>query len=485
MLVDVDLQAITKQVPCAANYSHLMQLNLKVKVHSVTEKKSFSLSTILTFIIPSLIGLILFMAPIKYNDALTIPIAIISKALQIFLGDSITLIVTLVVLITALLTLICKIFNPSILHKSTFIYDLLNVTPIWLIIRVLGAFFIVLTYWGIGSEMIYSANTGALVLNDLLPVLLCVFTFAGLLLPLLLNFGLLELFGTLLTKVMRPVFNLPGRSAIDCMASWLGDGSVGILMTSKQYESRFYTQREAAVIGTTFSAVSITFSLVVISQVKLEYLFVPFYLAVCAAGIAAAIIVPKLPPLRNKKDLYIDGSARQEGDEKTPEGHHVFSWGLHQALTRAEQSKGLKYTLQDGLKNVVDMVFGVIPVVMAIGTIALVIAEYTPIFNYLGMPFIPLLELLQVPQAEQASTTIVVGFADMFIPSILAASIESDMTRFIIAAMSVTQLIYMSEVGALLLGSKIPVNIAELFVIFILRTLVTLPVIAGIAHLIF
>jgi len=462
-----------------------MQLNFKVKVHSVTEKKSFSLATILTFIIPSLIGLILFMAPIQYDNALTIPIAIISKGLQSFLGDSITLIVTLVVLVTALLTLICKIFNPSILQQSKFIHGLLNVTPIWLIIRVLGAVFIVLTYWGFGSEMVYSANTGALVLNDLLPVLLCVFIFAGLLLPLLLNFGLLELFGTLLTKVMRPVFNLPGRSAIDCMASWLGDGSVGILMTSKQYESRFYTQREAAVIGTTFSAVSITFSLVVISQVKLEYLFVPFYLAVCAAGIIAAIIVPKLPPLRNKKDLYIDGSPRQEGDEKTPQGHHVLSWGLHQALTRAEQSKGLKYTLQDGLKNVVDMVFGVIPVVMAIGTIALIIAEYTPIFDYLGMPFIPLLELLQIPQAEQASTTIVVGFADMFIPSILAASIESDMTRFVIAAMSVTQLIYMSEVGALLLGSKIPVNIAELFVIFILRTLVTLPVIAGIAHLIF
>tara|TARA_R110001592_G_scaffold70936_6_gene216948 strand:- start:1203 stop:2591 length:1389 start_codon:yes stop_codon:yes gene_type:complete len=462
-----------------------MQLNFKVKVHSVTEKKSFSLVTILTFIIPSLIGLILFMAPIQYDNALTIPIAIISKGLQSFLGDSITLIVTLVVLITALLTLICKIFNPAILQQSKFIHGLLNVTPIWLIIRVLGALFIVLTYWGIGLEMVYSANTGALVLNDLLPVLLCVFIFAGLLLPLLLNFGLLELFGTLLTKVMRPVFNLPGRSAIDCMASWLGDGSVGILMTSKQYESRFYTQREAAVIGTTFSAVSITFSLVVISQVKLEYLFVPFYLAVCAAGIIAAIIVPKLPPLRNKKDLYIDGSPRQEGDEKTPQGHHVLSWGLHQALTRAEQSKGLKYTLQDGLKNVVDMVFGVIPVVMAIGTIALIIAEYTPIFDYLGMPFIPLLELLQIPQAEQASTTIVVGFADMFIPSILAASIESDMTRFVIAAMSVTQLIYMSEVGALLLGSKIPVNIAELFVIFILRTLVTLPVIAGIAHLIF
>ncbi len=70
--------------------------------------------------------------------------------------------------------------------------------------------------------MLIADSTGALVMNGLLPLLFCVFFFAGMFLPLLLNFGLLELFGTLLTKLMRPVFNLPGRSAIDCMASWLG-----------------------------------------------------------------------------------------------------------------------------------------------------------------------------------------------------------------------------------------------------------------------
>ena len=47
--------------------------------------------------------------------------------------------------------------------------------------------------------------------------------------------NLLEnLVGTLLSKVMRPVFNLPGRSAIDCIASWLGDGTIGVLLTRKQ-----------------------------------------------------------------------------------------------------------------------------------------------------------------------------------------------------------------------------------------------------------
>jgi len=451
----------------------------------VTAIKSHSLATILTFIVPSLLGLLLFMTPVSYQGGITIPIAIVAKGLQNLLADYLTAIVTAIVVITALLTLINKLLKLPLIQNDHFLKNLFDITPVWLVIRLFGAVFILLTFFGVGPQLIHSANTGALVLNDLLPVLFCVFIFAGMLLPLLLNFGLLELFGTLLTKVMRPVFNLPGRSAIDCIASWLGDGSVGILMTSKQYEARFYTQREAAVIGTTFSAVSITFSLVVISQVKLEHLFLPFYLAVCAAGVVAAFIVPKLPPLSWKNDKYIDHSDREKDHELTPAGHNVFSWGLDQALTKAASSHGFKETVKDGLKNVLDMILGVMPVVMAIGTVALIIAEYTPVFEYLGTPFIPLLEWLQIPEATAASKTIVVGFADMFIPSILATSIESDMTRFVIAAMSVTQLIYMSEVGALLLGSKIPVNIGELFVIFILRTLVTLPVIAGIAHLIF
>ncbi|ABL99201.1 YjiH family protein [Shewanella amazonensis] len=450
-----------------------------------SEKQNHNIKTILTFIVPSLIGLLLFMTPVSYQDAITIPIAIISKALQHALSDKATAIVTAVVVLTTLVSLITKVAKPKFITENGFLNALFNVSPMWFFIRMLGAAFILMTFAGVGPEAITSGNTGGLVLNDLLPVLLSVFIFAGMLLPLLLNFGLLELFGALLTKIMRPVFNLPGRCAIDCMASWLGDGSVGILLTSKQYEGRFYTAREAAVIGTTFSAVSITFSLVVISQVKLEALFVPFYLTVCLAGIVAAIVVPKLPPLCWKKDNYIDGTPRHPDDEVVPAGHSVFSWGYDMALAKAAASGGVKETFTEGVKNVADMVLGILPVVMAIGTVALMIAEYTPIFDYLGMPFIPLLELLQIPEATAASKTIVVGFADMFIPSILAASIESDMTRFVIAALSVTQLIYMSEVGALLIGSRIPVNLPELFVIFVLRTLVTLPVIAGVAHLIF
>ena len=122
---------------------------------------------------------------------------------------------------------------------------------------------------------------------------------------------------------------------------------------------------------------------------------------------------------------------------------------------------------------------------MAIGTLALLVANFTPVFKILGLPFLPLLSLLGIPEAVAASQTLVAGFADMLLPSIMATSIQSDLTRFVVASVSVTQLIYLSEVGALLLGSKVPVKLHELFIIFIERTLITLPIVAFIAHLLF
>ncbi|CAH6877165.1 Gate domain-containing protein [Vibrio chagasii] len=437
------------------------------------------------FLIPSLIGLFLFMAPISYQGDLTIPVAILAKSIQAVFGEYLVSIITAIVAFMSVASVLSTIFKPRFITSNSFLNGLFNPSPLWLLVRLIGGAAAFMAFFQVGPEFIWEENTGGLVLEGLLPTLFSVFIFAGLLLPLLLNFGLLELFGTLLSKVMRPIFNLPGRSAIDCMASWLGDGSVGILLTSKQYEKKFYTQREAAVVGTTFSAVSITFSLVVIAQVELEHLFLPFYAAICLAGIVAAVIIPRLPPLSMKKDTFIDGSKPEKDADAIPAGHSTFSWGLELAVNKASQVKSVKSVFSEGVRNAVDMVFGVLPVVMGLGTMALVIAEYTSVFSFLGQPFIPFLELLGVPEAVAASETIVVGFADMFIPAILAASIDNEMTRFVIAAMSVTQLIYMSEVGALLLGSKIPVNIAELFIIFILRTLITLPVIAGVAHLIF
>ncbi len=452
---------------------------------STQSRNAISVKLLLRFLIPSCLGLYLFMAPLSYEGSTTIPVAVLASVLRSVLETSIIDIISIIIIAMSLFSVAYTLVKPAFIRKNAFLDNLLSPSPIWLLVRVIGGVCVFCADLKIGPEWLWEENTGGLVLEGLLPTLFSVFIFAGLLLPLLLNFGLLELFGTLLGKIMRPLFNLPGRSAIDCMTSWLGDGSVGILLTSKQYEDKFYTQREAAVVGTTFSAVSITFSLVVLAQVHLDSLFVPFYATICVAGLVAAIVLPRLPPLSFKKDIYIDGTSPSPNQNHIPKGYTSFTWGFHLALEKAKNVPSFKHVLIEGVKNAVDMVFGVLPVVMGLGTIALVLAEHTSVFSWLGQPFVPFLELLHIPHAQEASETIMVGFADMFIPAIIVSSVDSEMTRFIIAAMSVTQLIYMSEVGALLLGSKIPVNIFELFVIFILRTLITVPVITFCAYLTF
>nr|WP_273835524.1 YjiH family protein [Pseudalkalibacillus sedimenti] len=427
------------------------------------------------------------MIPIPNDEGVTIPIAKMAGWLQGLFGTtipfSLSALMTIIISITALLSAYAVITKPDWITNRPFLTSLLQVSWVWLIARVLGMIFAILTLYQVGPEWIWSDATGGLLLNDLIPILFSVFLFAGLFLPLLLNFGLLEFCGTLLTKIMRPIFTLPGRSSIDCLASWMGDGTIGVLLTSKQYEEGYYTKREAAVIGTTFSVVSITFSIVVLQQMKLEQYFIPYYLTIVLAGVVAAVIMPRIPPLSRKPDTTYE-TAAEAPDDTIPEGHSRFQWGVLQATKTAEDNRASN-VIKGGVQNVLDMWMGVIPIVMAIGTVALIIAETTPLFSYLGAPFVPILNLMQVPEAAEAAQTMVIGFADMFLPAIIGADIESDLTRFVIASLSVSQLIYMSEVGGLLLGSKVPVRFIDLFIIFLERTIISLPIIVVMAHIIF
>lgn len=449
-----------------------------------TNRRKYSIIEYLKFIIPSLIGILLLMFPFEYEGDTTIMVALLSGKLTSSLETVLPTIILFFIALTGITTLVYKIFKPSFIENNVFLKGIFNVTTIWVISRLVGLALVFIVYFKIGPEWIWSDDTGGLILYDLIQGLFGIFLFAGFLLPLLTDFGLLEFVGALLTPVMRPIFNLPGRASIDCIASWVGDGTIGVALTNKQYEEGYYTKKEATVIATTFSAVSITFCLVVLGQVDLAHLFGPYYLTVAIAGVVAAIVLPKIPPLSKKSNTYYNGIKKDIGED-VPEGYTNIKWGLELAIDQANKSFNIKELILNGMKSVLDLWLGVLPVIMAFGTIALIIAEFTPVFQWLGMPFIPLLKFLGVPYAVEASQTLMVGFADMFLPSVIGANIPSEMTRFIVATLSVTQLIYLSEAGAVMLGTKMDITLMDLLLIFIERTLITLPIIVIAARLIF
>ncbi len=271
---------------------------------SSLKKKELKMVDYLKFIIPSLIGIILLMFPFKYKGETTILVALLADIVNNKISFIIPTLVLIFVGITAIGTIIYRYSSNSNIKDNDFLKGVFDVSMPWLLIRILGFIFTIMVYFKIGPDWVISESTGGLILNDLILKLFTIFMFASFLLPFLTEFGLLEYVGVLLTPIMRPLFNLPGRSSIDCVASWVGDGTIGVTLTSKQYEEGYYSKKEAAIIATTFSAVSITFCLVILGQVDLTHLFGPYYLTVVLSGVVAAVVMPKIPPLSKKEDSF-------------------------------------------------------------------------------------------------------------------------------------------------------------------------------------
>ncbi|MCP4055916.1 MAG: YjiH family protein, partial [Pseudoalteromonas sp.] len=65
-----------------------------------------------TFLVPSLIGVFLFMTPIPTADGMTIPIALMAKGVQALMSGSAQAIITLIICITGVMSVITKVFKP-------------------------------------------------------------------------------------------------------------------------------------------------------------------------------------------------------------------------------------------------------------------------------------------------------------------------------------------------------------------------------------
>ena len=363
------------------------------------------------------------------------------------------------------------------------IQQIFTTSPAWLILRVLGSLFAVLVLFNIGPEWISSPATGGTMLFQLAGTLTVFFLVACFLLPFLIDYGVAEFMGTLLQKPFLWAFRLPGRASIDTLASWLGSAPVGVLITIQQYEKGYYSGREAAVIATNFSIASIAFCALVAKLIEIDHRFFEFYFSIIFTGLIAALIVPRVWPLARKKDIYL---IEQDGFTDKPEADTgLLRWAFIQGINKARTAPNLKQLLKNAFINLLDIWFSLLPSVVAIGTIVLALTEFTPIFTIMTKPLVPILELMQIPEAAAAAPAFLVGFADMYLPAVIGKNIASEMTRFVIGCVSITQIIYMTEVGTLILKSKIPLQIGELFIIFTLRTLITLPIITAIAHFIY
>ena len=446
------------------------------------QKKNYSAGQYLKFIIPSAIGVALMLLPVKYEGNWTLMYGIICGKADVVVAPIIDWLILAIFTATIVVTIVTKIAHPKAITENRTLNNIFNAGYIHLAIRVIALIFLICTQFGIGPELIWSAATGATAYGLIKTIVVWMFL-GSFFIIFLMEFGVMDLVGTLITKIMRPLFTLPGRSTLDCLASWLGSGTTGVIITCLQYDEGYYTNREACVVATCFSTVSISFILVMAQVAGVEHLFLQTFLTVTAIVFVCAILLPRIYPLNKKKDEFFEPVGKQI-NEDVPEGVSRLQWGLTSAIKKSESIESVGQFFKKGFNTVANVWFDMCPMVMVIATTGLIIAEYTPVFDIISAPLVPVLEFLQVPEAAAAAPTMLVGFADQFIPIAMAANITSEFTRFFVLCVAIAQIIYMSEIGAILIRSNIKISVWNLIVIFLERTVISIIVTLLVANFI-
>lgn len=430
--------------------------------------------SIIKFLFYSILGIIAFLAPVTIGGESSILMGHIKSIVIDGYSESIKYLIVFVSLITITGTIIGKIKKQ---FKNPVLQELFICGPINGAVRIGGSIFFLMVHFGVGPKAVLDPNTGGMMAGDLLPSLMVTFCVGVILMPLLTSFGLVEFVGVLIAPFMRKVFKVPGYAAVDAIASFLGDGTIGIVVTDQQYQKGYYTQREAVIIATSFSIVGISFAAVVADFLQFSSIFIIFYSTIAISTVVAGVIIARLPLKKFKDEYYVPGKVEEKDIIS-------FSLALRKAAAVAEKAREVEIIV-DSIKKVAVLYITFIPVIMFMGTAGLIVAEYTNIFSIISMPLIPFLQLLGFSKevAGSMAPSMIVGFSDMYLPSLLIESVKSDMARFVIGTLSFAQLIFLSETGMILVASKIGFTFWDALKFFVLRTIITFPVIYGIARI--
>lgn len=340
-----------------------------------------------------------------------------------------------------------------------------------------------MVFLGTGPQMILSPAVGGTGMS-LSQTVIVTIIIAGMMVSFITDFGLLELIGVIIEPLMRPLFKVPGYASIDAVTSFVANPTVGVFFTNKLYNQKKYTTREAASISTNFSFISLGFFMVLAQSANIFEYYGPVLLCSFVLSFVMAFIMVRIPPLRGMPDLMIDGTQRPV-EERQKFNVALLKKGWHMAVVRANETN-VPETFKNTLLDVFIFAQKISAYIMCITVVTMLLVENTSIFNYLGLPFVPILNLLQIPNAAEIAPSIILGLAEVALPATYISGLGvAPAAAFFIVVVTSLQIIMFSNSAVSIIESDIPLGPGKLILLFFIRTLVAMPLVAIATHIIF
>ena len=415
---------------------------------AVQEERRFpSLVKLMLF---SLIGILFFFVPVTIKGVSTIPLDHMVSWLRSEATGAVGIYALVLIVAGGVYPFVSGSWNRNLTSR------------VFSLLKLLGVVVGFMAYFEIGPALLFSKDMLPFLFHKLVIPVGLIVPIGAVFLAFLIGYGLLELVGVLVQPIMRPVWKTPGRSAIDAVASFVGSYSIGLLITNRVYKAGGYSAKEAAIIATGFSTVSATFMVIVAKTLGLMDIWNLYFWSTLIVSFAVTAIHVRLWPLAG-----MDNHAAQP--EPVAQPGNRFNHALSEGIKVAESAEPLLKSVATNVREGVLMAMGILPSILSVGLIGLLVAKYTPLFDILGYLFYPFAWLAQMPEPLVLAKATASGLAEMFLPALLMTQADV-VSRFVIAVVSVSSILFFSATIPFVLSTDIPLSVRQMVVIWFQRT---------------
>lgn len=440
----------------------------------------------LKFIVSFLLGVFVFLLPVQWDGQTTIPLDVMMTLVQDASMVAVEIFAFGLIAVGGILTTISKLHYSGIVTVSERTAELLQLdywetSIVFWAFRAAAIVFAVAILLDIGpawllADPIVDVAWGALVITVALVIPL-----GAIFVNLLAEHGGLQFIGTLAQPIMRPTFNLPGRSALDGAASWFGSFSIGYYLTRNVFDRGGYNKREVFAICTCFATANLGTVGAVAAFLDLLHIFPIVVLLYIIATVIVGAILIRIPPLSSVPKEYVA--------EPNPEPRFTGTVGdylrfaFNEGVTTAKKGESIPRASVVGFIDGLKLAGMVVGSVLTMAMIVLALEEYTAFFEYLAAPFVPIMTLFGIPDPQMATVGIILGGAEYFIGATPVVDAAVTTQVFVVIVTSAQAIFFSAPVPMMMdMFDDIPIRFRDLVVLFILRTALLIPVAAALTH---
>lgn len=299
--------------------------------------------------------------------------------------------------------------------------------------------------------------------------ILCAIFVTGVFIPFLTEYGLVDFFSILCRPFMRKLFLTPGSSAVIGVSAFLGNYSVGHIVSRRMYDEGCFTEKEAVIVATGFSTCSIGLMINLVNYTGIMdhwRLYVAMVLIVTFMTTAA---VARLYPISRKRSTYKEGTIPAEDQQAKG---HMFHAALEAGVSRAARAAPPLESAVIFLRQTMPLICEIAGASMCVISIGMLCAGTSHLFRYVGAVFYPLLRLAGLDAADAFHSAECLG-ASLLEP--VLAGVISDgwsgqlLARWIVSVVPYSSIIFFAGSIPSLWKSGIHCKIREMLLIWLER----------------